>query len=163
PGLIRLTHTLPAFARAGTPAVRALGSAAQIGRREVRAVQPVASYLNTLAARAGPVVGQLDRLLVSGRDAGFFEGLPRFLYGVAAIVYVSYTANSGLPFAGAYRLTVEVPNADRLIKNDEVRIGGVRVGQVQGVTAQTAPAGRRPFARIEVSLSPSAGPLPVDT
>ena len=81
-----------------------------------------------------------------------------------AIVYVSYTANGGLPFASTYRMYVELPNAQRLQRGSDVRIGGVRVGQVQAVSAaRESRDGRVPFAKLELSLSPSIGHIPVDS
>jgi phospholipid/cholesterol/gamma-HCH transport system substrate-binding protein len=81
---------------------------------------------------------------------------------LAAFVYVSYTANQGLPFAATYDLRVQVPNANRLIATDEVRIGGVRVGQVASVSARLSSNGR-PYAVLGLALSPSTAPLAVDT
>jgi len=80
---------------------------------------------------------------------------------LAAFVYVSYTADSGLPFTASYRITARVPNADRLIPTDEVRIAGIRVGQVSSVDARVG--GGNPYAVIGMALSPKTGPLPVDT
>jgi len=95
------------------------------------------------------------------------------LYGVTgiigvlaglAIVYVSYTANGGVPFAPHYDVFVELPNAQRLQPGNDVRIGGIRVGQVQSVFAvPSRRAGASPFARIELALSPSAGPIPANS
>lgn len=81
-----------------------------------------------------------------------------------AIVYVSYTANGGLPFAPSYRMFVELPNAQRLQRGSDVRVGGIRVGQVQAVSA-TRESGdaRMPLAKLELSLSPSVGHIPVDS
>jgi virulence factor Mce-like protein len=76
--------------------------------------------------------------------------------------YVSFTANSGLPLSSSYTLTVAVPNAQRLTNSDEVRIDGVRIGQVQHISA-VAPKGGTPYARLTLALNPSAGPLPADT
>ncbi len=45
-------------------------------------------------------------------------------------VYLSYIAENGLPFVPAYAVNVQVTNANELAKNADVRIGGVRVGQV---------------------------------
>jgi len=81
---------------------------------------------------------------------------------LAAFVYVSYNSNHGLPFASTYSINADVPNADRLIKTDEVRIDGLRVGQVSSVNARIAPDGQ-PYAVLGLSLEPSAGPLPIDT
>ncbi|MCW3017057.1 MAG: hypothetical protein JWO02_4149 [Solirubrobacterales bacterium] len=84
------------------------------------------------------------------------------ILAAAVVGYIGYTANSGLPFQNRAEFDVEVPNADRLIDAADVRIGGIRVGQVLNVTA-VSPAGGRPYARLKVALEPSVGPLPVDT
>ena len=44
-------------------------------------------------------------------------------------VFLSYNANSGLPFVPTYDLKANLPNAAQLVKGFEVRIGGARVGQ----------------------------------
>jgi phospholipid/cholesterol/gamma-HCH transport system substrate-binding protein len=82
---------------------------------------------------------------------------------LAAVGYVSYTALNGLPFQPAYHVTVALPDADRLIADDDVRIGGLRVGQVARVVAQPAASGGRPYARANLALDPSVGRLPVDS
>jgi virulence factor Mce-like protein len=90
-------------------------------------------------------------------------GLIGIVVGIA-IVYISYTANGGLPLAPTDRVYVELPNAQRLQRDSDVRIGGIRVGQVQSVEA--VPGGRggaTPYARLELSLSPSVGSIPVDS
>jgi phospholipid/cholesterol/gamma-HCH transport system substrate-binding protein len=81
---------------------------------------------------------------------------------LAAFVCVSYNSNHGLPFASSYSINADVPNADRLIKTDEVRIAGLRVGQVSSVNARIAPDGQ-PYAVLGLSLEPAAGPLPINT
>ena len=48
-------------------------------------------------------------------------------------VFLAYNANNGLPFVPVYRVSVEVPNASRLTNNNEVRIGGHRVGVVESI------------------------------
>jgi virulence factor Mce-like protein len=80
----------------------------------------------------------------------------------AILGYVSFTANSGLPLSSSYTVIVAVPNADRLTNSDEVRINGVRVGQVQHIGA-VAPRQQAPYARLTLALNPSVGPLPADT
>lgn len=84
------------------------------------------------------------------------------LLAVALLVLVAFRANSGLPFASGYEVTVEVPDAQRLVANDAVRIAGIRVGRVAAVTALTRP-GAAPLARVRLRLQPDVGPLPVDT
>jgi virulence factor Mce-like protein len=82
---------------------------------------------------------------------------------VAAIGYIAYTANTGLPLQSTYAVNVDVRNADRLIDTADVRVGGVRVGEVLGMAAVPGTARHAPYARIQLALSPSAGPLPVDS
>lgn len=81
---------------------------------------------------------------------------------VLAVGVVSYRANRGLPLESHYRVFADVTNATRLGVNNPVRIDGVRVGQVEGVTALPAP-GDGPTARLELRLDPGSDPLPVDT
>lgn len=52
---------------------------------------------------------------------------------VIVAVFLAYNANNGLPFVSTYNLKVKVPNANALVKGNEVRIGGVRVGIVKSV------------------------------
>ena len=54
---------------------------------------------------------------------------------VIVAVFLAYNANNGLPFVPVYRVSVVVPNAARLVPNNEVRIGGTRVGVVESIDA----------------------------
>jgi ABC-type transporter Mla subunit MlaD len=97
---------------------------------------------------------------------------------VIVAVFLAYNANSGLPFVPVYRVSVEVPNAARLTNNNEVRIGGNRVGVVESIEAiraedatATAQAGSEPtsagtggvLARLDLKLDKAAEPLPQDS
>ena len=53
-------------------------------------------------------------------------------------VFLAYNANNGLPFVSTYNLKARVPNADALVKGNEVRIGGARVGVVKSVVPVAA-------------------------
>ncbi len=52
---------------------------------------------------------------------------------VIVAVFLAYNANNGLPFVSTYNLKARVPDADALVKANEVRIGGARVGVVKSV------------------------------
>jgi virulence factor Mce-like protein len=81
---------------------------------------------------------------------------------VIVAVFLAYNANNGLPFVSTYNLKARVPNADALVKGNEVRIGGVRVGIVKKVVP--VPLGDGKFAaELSLSLDKSAEPLPVDS
>jgi virulence factor Mce-like protein len=81
---------------------------------------------------------------------------------VIVAVFLAYNANNGLPFVSTYNLKARVPNADALVKGNEVRIGGVRVGVVKKVVPVALSDGRV-AAELSLSLDKSAEPLPVDS
>ncbi len=81
---------------------------------------------------------------------------------ILVAVYVSWESVNGLPFQPAYHVFVEVPNAEHLVPADEVRIAGIRVGQVRQVSAMPVRHGS-PYARVGLALDPSVHQLPVDT
>ena len=61
-------------------------------------------------------------------------------------VFIAYGANSGLPFVPTYDLKVQLPSGAKLVKGDEVRVGGFRVGAVEqiGATRVNTNRTRRP-------------------
>jgi ABC-type transporter Mla subunit MlaD len=81
---------------------------------------------------------------------------------VIVAVFLAYNANNGLPFVSTYNLKARVPNADALVKGNEVRIGGVRVGIVKTVVPVQLENGEV-AAELSLSLDKSAEPLPVDS
>ena len=56
---------------------------------------------------------------------------------VIVAVFLAYNANSGLPFVPTYELKTEVSDAANLVKGNDVRIGGTRVGAVTEITPVT--------------------------
>jgi ABC-type transporter Mla subunit MlaD len=98
---------------------------------------------------------------------------------VIVAVFLAYNANSGLPFVPVYRVSIEVPDAARLTNNNEVRIGGHRVGVVESIdiaqsdeATETAQAGGDSegvgntggaIARLNLKLQKDIEPLPVDS
>ncbi len=81
---------------------------------------------------------------------------------VIVAVFLAYNANNGLPFVSTYNLKARVPNADALVKGNEVRVGGVRVGIVKSVVPVQTGDGRV-AAELSLSLDKSVEPLPVDS
>jgi ABC-type transporter Mla subunit MlaD len=96
-------------------------------------------------------------------------------------VFLAYNANNGLPFVPVYRVSVDVPNAGRLTTNNEIRIGGHRVGVVESIepvleegsnttvaadgseAAQAANDTEGVVARLNLKLDKAAQPLPKDS
>ncbi len=81
---------------------------------------------------------------------------------VIVAVFLAYNANNGLPFVTTYDLKARVPNANALVKNNEVRVGGVRVGVVKEVVPVQLGDGNV-AAELSLSLDQSVEPLPVDS
>ena len=77
-------------------------------------------------------------------------------------VFLSYNANAGLPFVPTYDLKADLPNAANLVKGNEIRIGGSRVGVVETITPVPDAEGD-PSARLDMKLDPDLEPLPVDS
>src|SRR3954453_4664747 len=81
---------------------------------------------------------------------------------VIVAVFLAYNASNGLPFVSTYNLKARVPNADALVKGNEVRIGGFRIGIGKKVIPVQLENGE--FAsELSLSLDKSAEPLPVDS
>src|SRR5947207_2945050 len=76
-------------------------------------------------------------------------------------VYLAYNANNGLPFVPTYDLNAELPNAQKLIAGNEVRVGGFRVGVVDEVRPATR--GGKAIAVVHMKLDKSLQPLGRDT
>jgi ABC-type transporter Mla subunit MlaD len=81
---------------------------------------------------------------------------------VIVAVFLAYNANNGLPFVSTYNIVARVPNADALVKGNEVRIGGARIGVVKSVVPVQLADGRL-AADLSLSLDKSAEPIPVDS
>jgi virulence factor Mce-like protein len=92
---------------------------------------------------------------------------------VVVAVFLSYQANQGLPFVPTYKLSAELPNADTLVPGNEVRIGGIRVGQIKSIDPETvdnAPCPNDPVqrcttqvAKVHMELNQDLDPLPDDS
>ena len=80
-------------------------------------------------------------------------------------VFIAYNANAGLPFVPTYDLHAELPSGGKLVKGNEVRAGGFRVGVVSNVRPKitTVNGERRSVAVAELSLDKKIEPLARDT
>jgi ABC-type transporter Mla subunit MlaD len=81
---------------------------------------------------------------------------------VIVAVFLAYNANNGLPFVSTYDLKARVPNADALVKGNDIRIGGTLVGTVRSVVPVQLADGKT-AAELSLSLDKNAEPLPVDS
>src|SRR2546423_10666872 len=84
---------------------------------------------------------------------------------VLVSVYLSYNANTGLPFVPTYNLRAQLPGGANLVPGNEVRLGGFRIGVIDKIEPGTAIVRGRPrsVAVLLMKLDKSAQPLPSDT
>jgi|tagenome__1003787_1003787.scaffolds.fasta_scaffold20893798_2 ABC-type transporter Mla subunit MlaD len=88
-------------------------------------------------------------------------GATTFLVTVVA-VFLAYQANNGLPFVPTRELTVDLPNAQNLVRQNEVREGGERIGLVSQIDPVRLPGGRV-GARLHLKLDRNTPGVPVDS
>ena len=77
-------------------------------------------------------------------------------------VFLSYNANSGLPFVPTYDLKANLPNAAQLVKGFEVRIGGARVGFISKIEPRKRADGSA-YAQVTIKLDKEIEPVPADS
>ena len=92
---------------------------------------------------------------------------------VIVAVFLAYNANNGLPFVPTYKVSADICDAARLGPNNEVRIGGNRVGVVESIDTVQAPpnsgcetadgSSASSVAKLNLKLDKSADPLPADS
>jgi ABC-type transporter Mla subunit MlaD len=92
---------------------------------------------------------------------------------IIVAVFLAYNANNGLPFVPTYRVSADICDAARLGPNNEVRIGGNRVGVVESIDTIQAPpnsgcqaadgSSASTVAKLNLKLDKSAEPLPADS
>jgi virulence factor Mce-like protein len=104
---------------------------------------------------------------VRGGRAGSLAASPTLVGAVTVLivvvaVFLSYQANSGLPFVPTYRVSAQVPNASTLVPGNEVRIGGLRVGQINSVRPVQQDDGSV-NAVLDMELNEDLQPLPDDS
>jgi phospholipid/cholesterol/gamma-HCH transport system substrate-binding protein len=101
------------------------------------------------------------------RGRGGIAGNP-VLIGAATVlvvivaVFLSYNANQGLPFVPTYTLKAQTPSAANLVRGNEVRIGGTRVGSVDKISVERRDDGTS-IAVLSLKLERSVSPLPKDS
>jgi virulence factor Mce-like protein len=81
---------------------------------------------------------------------------------VIVAVFLAYNANNGLPFVPTYDLRAEVPNAANLVRGNEVRIGGSRVGVIDRIVPRRRADGTV-IAVLGLKLETAVEPLPRDS
>jgi virulence factor Mce-like protein len=70
---------------------------------------------------------------------------------VVMSVFLSYNAGNSLPFVATYQISVQVPDAQELVPNNEVLVGGRRVGVISTIEPRLDEQ-RRPYAQLAIRL-----------
>src|SRR4051812_14379780 len=76
-------------------------------------------------------------------------------------VFLAYNANNGLPFVPTYEIKAELPNGQKLVKGNDVRVGGFRVGVVSDI--KPAYKDGKAIALVDLKLEKTMQPLSKDT
>ena len=104
---------------------------------------------------------------MSSRGSGGIAGNPVLIGAATTLViivavFLAYNANQGLPFVPSYQLKADVPSGASLVRGNEVRVGGARVGTVDRIEARRRTDGTS-FARLVLKLEKAVEPLPRDS
>ena len=80
-------------------------------------------------------------------------------------VFIAYNANKGLPFVPTYDVKALLPTGAKLVKGNEVRTGGFRVGVVDDIRPHIVRTGgrQRSVAVVALKLDKVVEPLSHDT
>jgi hypothetical protein len=76
-------------------------------------------------------------------------------------VFLAYNANTGLPFVPTYDVKAELPSGAKLVKGNEVRVGGFRVGLVEDIKPTVVDG--KSVALVSLKLDKTVEPLAEDT
>jgi virulence factor Mce-like protein len=81
---------------------------------------------------------------------------------IIVAVFLAYNANNGLPFVPTYSLKVNVKSAAQLVRGNEVRVGGSRVGVIDEIVPVRQKDGSV-TAQLSLKLDTTIKPLPDDS
>jgi virulence factor Mce-like protein len=84
---------------------------------------------------------------------------------IIVAVFLAYNANQGLPFVPTYNLRAEVQGGANLVRGNEVRVGGFRVGVIDqiGTGTKIVDGQSRSIAVLRMKLDKKVEPIPKDT
>ena len=102
-----------------------------------------------------------------GRNASSVFANPVLVGAVTVLViivavFLSYNANNGLPFVPTTTLKVRFANGENLVRGNEIRSGGFRIGVVEDMKPVQLSAGRV-GAELKLKLDKTIGKVPEDS
>jgi virulence factor Mce-like protein len=108
--------------------------------------------------------------MTRGRSTASIVASPVLIGAVTTLiiivaVFLAYNANQGLPFVPTYNLRAEITGGQNLVKGNEVRVGGFRVGVIDqiGTGTKIVDGETRSIAVLRMKLDKKVEPLPKDT
>jgi phospholipid/cholesterol/gamma-HCH transport system substrate-binding protein len=132
PSLTRAQRALGPLAKAGIPALRTLGDAAEESEENIVASDPVIKDIRDLARSAKPGANQLNELLRSLSDTGGIEALMDFVFNTSAGV-------NGFDEYGTYLRTFAlITNCTRVIATPVLGCSAQFTGEDDASTASVA-------------------------
>src|SRR5436190_11730811 len=81
---------------------------------------------------------------------------------VVVAVFLAYNANNGLPFVPTRQFNVQLENGSNLVKGNEVRAGGYRIGVISDLQSVTLADGKT-VAVLKLKLDKKIGKVPADS
>jgi virulence factor Mce-like protein len=81
---------------------------------------------------------------------------------VVVAVFLAYNANNGLPFVPTRQVDAYISNASNLVRGNDVREGGLRIGVVSDIKPHVLANGKA-GAELVLKLDTTEGKLPVDS
>jgi len=81
---------------------------------------------------------------------------------ILVAVFLAYNANAGLPFVPTVQVNTVVPDAFKLVRGNEVREGGFRIGIVSDIVPRKQRDGSA-GAVLTLKLDKKASPIPADS
>ena len=82
---------------------------------------------------------------------------------VIVAVFLAYNANTGLPFVPTFDVSAELSGGQNLVKSNDVRVGGFRVGAVEKIRPSVDPRTGKATAIVDMKLDKKVEPIPVDS
>jgi len=89
-------------------------------------------------------------------------GAVTVLVAIVAVL-LAYSANQGLPFVPTYKVSAELPGGENLVRGNDVRVGGYRVGLVKEIRSKVDEQTGKAIAVADLELDKAVEPLPSDT
>jgi virulence factor Mce-like protein len=81
---------------------------------------------------------------------------------VVVAVFLAYNANNGLPFVPSKEIKVQLRSGSNLVKGNEIREGGFRIGVITDIKPITLPDGST-GAQADMKLDKAVGEVPADS